>query len=197
MRKGELTREHIIEKAAGLFNQKGFAGASLSDIMEATGLQKGGIYRHFGSKEELALEAFSYAVRQMGERFATALQEKRGAVERLEAIIGVYVRVPLDPPVPGGCPVLSAAAESDYGADVLRGEARAALDGLRRLVREVVEAGIRRGELRPEADPEQVATVFTAALEGGILLTQLYDDPGYVRRAGDHLREYVEGRLRA
>src|SRR5208283_5028756 len=61
MTKGEQTRREIVRKAAPLFNQKGFAGTSLADLMDATGLQKGGIYRHFSSKEELAAEAFDYA----------------------------------------------------------------------------------------------------------------------------------------
>lgn len=197
MRKGELTREHIIAQAAGVFNEKGFAGASLSDIMEATGLQKGGIYRHFGSKEELAVEAFGYAVTRMSERFASALEGKRTAPERLRAITDIYARVPLDPPVPGGCPMLSAAADSDYGSSPLKERVRAAMDGLRDLVRRIVAAGVERCELRPEVDAEQVATVFTATLEGAILLTQLYDDPRYVRQATTHLEEYLERNLSA
>ena len=58
MRKGEQTRQEIIRKAAPIFNQKGYDGAALSDLMRATGLEKGGIYRHFESKEELAGDAF-------------------------------------------------------------------------------------------------------------------------------------------
>lgn len=197
MRKGEQTREHIIEQAAGLFNRKGFAGASLSDVMEATGLKKGGIYRHFGSKEELAAEAFSFAADRMAARFAAALEGKRTAPERLRAVIGVYVGVPLDPPVPGGCPVLSAAVESDFDGSPLRGRVREAMDGLRALVRRVVAAGVQRGELRADADPEREATVFTATLEGAIMLTQLYDDPRFVREAAAHLEEHLERRLRA
>ena len=61
MTKGEQTRREIVQKAAPLFNQKGYEGTSLSDLMKATGLQKGGIYRHFSSKEELATEAFDYS----------------------------------------------------------------------------------------------------------------------------------------
>ncbi len=52
VRKGEQTRQEIIRKAAPIFNQKGYDGAALSDLMRATGLEKGGIYRHFESKEE-------------------------------------------------------------------------------------------------------------------------------------------------
>jgi len=49
-----------VEAAAPIFNQRSYAGSSLNDLMEATGLKKGGIYRRVASKEELAAEAFDY-----------------------------------------------------------------------------------------------------------------------------------------
>src|SRR5881398_2782777 len=115
MRDPERTREHIVRQAAELFNRRGFAGTSLSDIMAATGLQKGGIYGHFRSKEELALEAFDFAVRQMADRFAAALEGKTDAVGRLRAIAGVFAELPVNPPVPGGCPMMNASVENDDG----------------------------------------------------------------------------------
>ena len=60
--KGERTRQRIVELAAPVFNRQGYAGASLRDLIGATGLEKGGIYNHFGSKEQLALEAYDYAL---------------------------------------------------------------------------------------------------------------------------------------
>src|SRR5690606_3252465 len=86
MSKGERTREQVIEKAAALFNRVGYQATSISDVMHATGLQKGGIYRHFDSKEALGLAAFDYAVEEMRRRFDTALQGKTHAQKRLEAI---------------------------------------------------------------------------------------------------------------
>jgi AcrR family transcriptional regulator len=56
MSKGEETKAKILHQAAELFNQQGYAGSSISDIMRVTGLQKGGIYNHFSSKDELALK---------------------------------------------------------------------------------------------------------------------------------------------
>ena len=71
MRKGEQTRHEIIRKAAPIFNQKSYERAALSDLMEATGLEKGGIYRHFDSKQQVAVEALDYAW-----RLASRLQRK-------------------------------------------------------------------------------------------------------------------------
>ncbi len=49
--KSEKTKAFIIEKAAPVFNTKGYAGTSLSDLTAATGLTKGAIYGHFENKD--------------------------------------------------------------------------------------------------------------------------------------------------
>jgi TetR/AcrR family transcriptional repressor of nem operon len=79
MRKGEQTRQEI--------NQKGYDGAALSDLMRATGLEKGGIYRHFGSKEELAGDAFDHAWKiAMDTRFK-GTEKIPNTVDRLKQIV--------------------------------------------------------------------------------------------------------------
>ncbi|MBV9109797.1 MAG: TetR/AcrR family transcriptional regulator [Gemmatimonadetes bacterium] len=197
VRSGDETREKIIRQAAALFNTQGFAGASMSDIMAATGLQKGGIYRHFESKEQLALESFDYAVAIMGDRFREALEGKRDALSRLHAIISVFARIPHDPPVPGGCPVMNAALENDDGNPVLRDRARDAMDGLRALVVRVAKGGLERGEVRPGTDPDALASVLISTLEGAVMLSKLYDDPEHVRRAVAHMERYLDESVRA
>ena len=197
MRSGELTRENIIRQAAALFNQQGFAGASMSDIMQATGLQKGGIYRHFESKEALALEAFDYAVAQTAARFTEALEGREHAVDRLHAVVDVFARLHDDPPVPGGCPMLNTAVESDDGNPALRGRARAAMDGLRTLVRQTVRKGIPRGEVRADVDGDELGSLLISTLEGGVALSRLYGDGVHLQRAADAMRRYLDERVRA
>ncbi|HEU0300495.1 MAG TPA: TetR/AcrR family transcriptional regulator [Longimicrobium sp.] len=197
MRSGEQTRENIIRQAAALFNQQGFAGASMSDIMQATGLQKGGIYRHFESKEALALEAFEYAVGQMAGRFTAALEGRENAVDRLHAVIDVFARLHDDPPVPGGCPMLNTAVECDDGNPALRASARTAMDGLRTLVRQTVRKGIPRGEVRADVNGDELATVLISTLEGGVALSRLYGDGLHLQRAADAMRRYLDERVRA
>ena len=51
--KGQATRRRIVELAAPVFNRQGYVGASMRNLIDATGLEKGGIYNHFGSKEQL------------------------------------------------------------------------------------------------------------------------------------------------
>jgi AcrR family transcriptional regulator len=165
----------------------------MSDLMEATGLEKGGIYNHFGSKESLALEAFDHNTDIVAERIRAALDGTTGAVERLQAVIAAFRTFVEKPPFAGGCPLLNTATESDDTHPVLRDRARERmtelLDGT---VGRIVKRGVEKGELRPDVDARQTATVIVAALEGAIMLSRLYDSPGPMRRTASHLSEWVE-----
>ena len=114
MSKGDRTRARIIEQSAPIFNKQGYAGTALSDLMDATGLRKGGIYRHFASKEELAAEAFEYAWSQARSVRAEGVEDTANSVDRLKRMIDNFVdlRTGL---VAGGCPLLNAAIDSDDG----------------------------------------------------------------------------------
>ena len=190
--KGARTRQRVIERSAPVFNQRGYWGASLRDVMDATGLEKGGIYNHFRSKDELAAAAFEHNVDQMRDRIRAALDGHRHAVDRLHAINDAYRDFAVDPPFPGGCPILNAATETDDTHPDLRDHVRRAMHELRNdTVARIVVRGVERGELASGTDPDAVATVIVAALEGALMLTQLYGDPSYVATATDHLDGFV------
>ncbi len=113
MSKAQETKARIVHQAAELFNTKGYAGSSISDVMEATGLKKGGIYNHFASKDELALAAFDYGVSLLSERVWSVVKTKRNAVDRLDILVSSYLTYIDDPPIVGGCPILNTAIETD------------------------------------------------------------------------------------
>src|SRR5580693_2199546 len=151
MRKGEQTRQEIIRKAAPIFNQRGYEGAALSDLMRATGLEKGGIYRHFDSKQQLAGEAFDYAWELALDTRFEGTQEISNAVDRLRQIVRNF-RDRTAGLVPGGCPLLNTAIDSDDGNPELRGKARRALSSLLGRLRRIIEEGQRSGEIRGDVN---------------------------------------------
>jgi TetR/AcrR family transcriptional repressor of nem operon len=53
--KGQETRQHILQESRKLFTLQGFHNTSISEIIAATGVKKGNLYYHFPSKEELEL----------------------------------------------------------------------------------------------------------------------------------------------
>jgi AcrR family transcriptional regulator len=191
MSKGEQTRQRIIARAAAVFNVHGFAGTSMGHLIQATGLEKGGIYNHFASKEVLALAAFDYAVSLTAQRFAEALDGKQGAVERLLALAGVFQRYVDSPPLPGGCPILNTAIEADDAYPPLRERAQLAMTQWHKLIGSTVKAGVQRGELRSDVEPRVVASVITAIMEGALMQSKLFGDPIYMHRAAEHLTLYI------
>ena len=78
-RKGEATRERIVAQTAELLNREGYLRTPVSEIMRVTGMQKGGIYNHFESREALTLEAFDFAVARMRDSLLAALEGKNTA----------------------------------------------------------------------------------------------------------------------
>lgn len=159
--------------------------------MAATGLEKGGVYRHFKSKDELAIEAFRYAMARMGDRFAQALAGKTSARDRLRAIISVYARIPVDPPVPGGCPLLNAAVEADDAHPGLRSEAVAVMKGFVQTLRGILRSGKKSGELSPDLDVDASAHVLIAQLEGAVMMAKLSGSLTAMRHTVAHLERWV------
>lgn len=162
----------------------------MADLMVASGLEKGGIYRHFESKDELALAAFDHAVTLHGARVRSHVERGHTAVARLEALATAVASIVEDPPVPGGCPLLNTAVESDGASgapyEALRERTRAAMRKLINYTRKIIDAGVASGELRAGVDAEHEASMMVATLEGALMLSMLYADPEYVRRAVGH-----------
>lgn len=188
---GERTRRRIVEKAAPVFNTKGYYGTSMNDLVRETGLEKGGIYGHFGSKEELAAASFEYAAGVIGDRFGAALEGREGAVERLFAVVDVLGGMAEDPPVAGGCPILNTAVESSDTNPVLKQKAEEAMDSWLRMVGSITREGVRIGELSPDTDPRETASVVVGTLEGALMMSRLCDDPRHIERAARHLKRYL------
>ncbi|MEH2160803.1 MAG: TetR/AcrR family transcriptional regulator [Nostoc sp.] len=195
MSKGEETKSRILYQAAELFNQQGYAGSSMSDIMRVTGLQKGGIYNHFQSKDDLALQAFDFAIARIKQHTRFALRSKRHAVERLQAIIEIFSSFAENPPIKGGCPLLNTAVESDDNHPALRERAQQAMNSWLHLIRRIIETGIDKGEIRPEVSADEIATIIIATLEGAIMMSKLYGDSIHMDRVINHLNQYLKTNL--
>ena len=197
MSKGEATQQMIVARAAQLFNRQGYFGSSMSDLMRATGLEKGGIYNHFRSKDDLALAAFDYAVDVIWQCIEEQMQGRTNQVDRLQAMLAGYQRLIEDPPILGGCPVLNTAVESDDTHPALRERARGALTRWRTWIERRVTRGIEAGEVRPQVDGDLLATLLITMVEGAVMMSKAYDDPLYIRRAVAYLSDYLEREVRA
>jgi len=190
MSKGDQTRERIIAKAAELFNQRGLEGTSMADLMEATGLEKGGIYRHFPSKEAVAAEAFDYAWEEAFQERVRDLDSIPGSIDRLKHLIANFVDHRSS--IPGGCPLLNTAVESDDGNPVLRERARQALGKWQDLLTSVINGGIQRREIKSGVDAKRLAMLVISTLEGALMISRLERNRDALLAARAHLDRYLD-----
>jgi TetR/AcrR family transcriptional repressor of nem operon len=195
MTKGEQTRRKIIEAAAPIFNKRGYEGSSLSDLMAATGLKKGGIYRHFASKEELAAEAFDYTWETAWNTRSLHVDENANGIDKLKQLIANFIEH--RPPIAGGCPILNTAIDADDGNPVLRAHVAKALRSWLSRLQVIVEQAQERGIARPGVEPKAVAILMVASLEGALMMSRLQHNDEALRRVQLHLNQYLDNEVAA
>ena len=188
--KGERTRDKIIRKAAAVFNRRGYSGTSLSELMEETGLEKGGIYRHFDSKEDLAVAAFDYAWSEIKQRRLALLAEIPSPLGKLHGMIDGFAAKPSA--VPGGCALMNTAIDSDDGNPVLRAHAREALREWLSYLEDLVCQAMRKGEIDAGASPSSIASIIIATLEGSLMMSRLTNDRAAMTYARERLHQMLD-----
>lgn len=170
--KAERTRQYIIAKTAPLFNVKGYDGTSLQDLTEATGLTKGAIYGNFADKEEIAREAFRYAVGKMRELVQTKLVGLTTSKSKLFAFLDFYAEYVFNPPVKGGCPLINTAVDVDDYHTSLRRVLVKELNSTIGFIEELLQQGVDQGEFKKQTDVYRLAYIIFCSIEGAVMFSR-------------------------
>ena len=182
MARGSETRERVVRTAAGLFRAQGYHATGLNQVLTEGGLPKGSLYFHFpGGKEQLAVES----LRQAGDELCAAMAATLGAapdpataLERVLALLGEHLAAT---DFREGCPVATVALDAAAQSEPIRAACVGAYDSWEELV-----AGHLRAAGLP--DPDGLATVLVAAIEGAVLLARTRRDLAPLHTVGAHLR---------
>lgn len=193
MTKAERTRNKIIEQSAELFNRKGYAGTSVKDIMEETGLSKGGLYSHFAKgKEEIAVAAFHHAVKVVYNAIGRRTHVIDNTIDKLKTVVFYYRENIFTPPVEGGCPIQNTSVDADENNPAMKKEVKSVLDGWQERIIHTLNKGIERGEIQKNIDKEEFAVYYIGAIEGGILMARAHGDNKYFDIMAKHLLQRIE-----
>lgn len=196
MGKAEQTRKYIIERAAPIFNKHGYAGTSMSQLTQAIKLTKGAIYGNFESKDEIAIASFDYNVSEIIKRIGEVVHSKEDACDKLIAFARFYLDSFAKISRKGGCPVLNAAVDSDDVHEHLKKRVKSAIGNWMDSVANIVAAGVKRDQIKPDVNPDCFASLFVSLIEGGVLLSKTTGDIVHLRRNVDHLTHLVNTELR-
>jgi TetR/AcrR family transcriptional regulator, transcriptional repressor for nem operon len=170
--KAEKTRQFIIEQTAPVFNRKGFAGTSISDLTETTGLTKGALYGHFENKDQIASEAFQYAVNKVRQLVRDRIRHADSYKSQLLSLIGFYSEYVFSPPVAGGCPLLNASVEVDDDHPSMRSVVVNELTQTVLFIQSLIDSGIKTGEFSRQVNSRQLAYTLFCMIEGAIMFSR-------------------------
>lgn len=173
--KGRATRDRIVTVAAGLMFENGVAGTSIEDVQLAAGVSASQVYHYFGDKKALVKAVIAY----QGDAVVGAqepLLSNLDSVAALRTWSNAIVQLQRSRECQGGCPIGSLGSELADVDEEARVDVAAGFSRWERGIRSGLHAMYDRGELRREADPEQLALATLAALQGGLLLTQIRRD---------------------
>lgn len=167
--RGSATRARIVEAAASKVRARGAAGTSMDAVIAAAGVSKSQLYHYFSDKDAL----ITAVVERQAERVLAANRMLLSDLSTLEQLRH-WARALTDTATPqdGGCPLGSLVGEL-----AARPQQRAALEAGFACWRGYLAAGFKRmvdrGEISANADPETLSTMCLAALQGGLLLSQV------------------------
>jgi AcrR family transcriptional regulator len=160
--RGVVRREAILQAAAEVFARQGYRGGSLALIGERVGLTPAGVLRHFRSKEALLL-----AVIADRDRRAAAIAAELAPLPPLEWLRGVVRYAELGESEPGIAALYTVLQAEHLESE---GEVRTFFLERNRLIREGIARALTLGQddgvIRPDVDPDQVATELVAFMEG-------------------------------
>ncbi len=180
MGKAEQTKKMIIEKAAPIFNKKGYAGTSISDLTESTGLTKGAIYGNFGNKNEIALAAFDFNVNKIITELKLEINKADNSINKLLAISNYYLTNYNEIYKRGGCPIINAAVDTDDINASLNRKVKEKIELLRKTIIQIIKEGILQKEIITSTNPDLFATIIISLIEGGNLLSKTSGNMEYL-----------------
>jgi AcrR family transcriptional regulator len=189
--KAEKTKQFIIEKTAPIFNAQGYAGTSLTDLTNATGLTKGSIYGNFENKDEVALAAFDYNFGRVTQYIKSRILATEDAVERLLVYPEVYRNFLKIPFLKAGCPILNTSTEADDTHPALKEKAADALSFWKRSIENQVKRGRERKEIKNSTDPTQMAVIMMSLIEGAVMQAKVTGKSTELKIAMDFLTKMI------
>ncbi|WP_234335731.1 ScbR family autoregulator-binding transcription factor [Streptomyces sp. NRRL S-1022] len=177
--RGIATRAEILDVAAILFAEKGYSQTSLQDILDQTGLTKGGLYYHFRTKQEIAVAVVT-------EGFA--MDDTPPQAGPLQAVVDASIVLAwLTPQVP----VVQAAARLATDQDHKDTFGYLWSQYIPR-VTQLLEEAKRREELKPGVKPDETSWVWVAAYTGVDLMCRL-DYAALPRKVAEMNLHFVAG----
>jgi len=188
-------KDRIHHESMKLFSTKGYLNTSISDIMEAAETSKGGFYNHFESKDDLFYEVLSIAQCIWRKKVLFGLDEIDSPIEKIKKILINYRDRYLKDyeNFPGGCIFVTFSVELDDQRPDLMNEVAQGFMGLKRMVKNLLEEGKEKGELRTDIDTDRATEMIFSGMIGASVLFGVEKSDDTLNQSINSLILYLDG----
>jgi AcrR family transcriptional regulator len=188
--KGQATRERIVAAAAELMFEGGVAGTSWEDVQKDAGVSASQLYHYFGDKQTLVRAVIAHQTQTLLASQQPLLSHL-DSMEALRAWRDLIVEIQRQAECKGGCPLATLAGELAEAHPACRNDLANSFDQWEASIRDGLRAMHERGELRRSVDPDRLATALFAAVQGGLVLTQVHRHTAPLEAALDTMLEHI------
>ena len=190
--KGTRTRQNIITKALQLFCVKGYYNTSINDILQATGLTKGGLYGHFASKEDLWYAVYDEALRIWRKVVFKGIQSSADPLERIQTLIANDIKNKLGNHVfEGGCFFHSMLVELSGQSVAMSSHLMQGFNQLAGLLCAWLEQAEQQELLKESLNFNEIANYIIISLNGAAALYASSRDPAILDQTVSQLHFYI------
>ena len=191
--KGDLTRQHILEKSMQLFSVQGYFNTSIAGIVKATGLTKGGLYGHFRNKEEIWYAVYDECVRIWKGVVFQGVRDISDPMGRIERVLENSLKNYLGGGVfEGGCFLFNALVELAGQSPAMSHHVLKGFKDFSALLRLWLEEAEQKGVLREGLNLDGIATFLVISLNGAAPLYAASRDPAIWQQTLAQLHFYIK-----
>jgi TetR/AcrR family transcriptional repressor of lmrAB and yxaGH operons len=187
MKKGEVTRQKLVETTAELLRSQGYHATGLAQIVADSGAPRGSLYHYFpGGKDDLSIAALEFASTMWRARIDDAIRDAPDLGNAVEAVCVLLADDLAASDYQHGCPVAAVALEAIATSERIRETVAAHYDAWRdMIVDRVADYGV------PRATGRQLALFTLATVEGALLLAKVQRSREPLLVAGATLRMFA------
>jgi TetR/AcrR family transcriptional repressor of nem operon len=191
--KGEITRQHIIEKSMQLFSVQGYFNTSIAGIIKTTGLTKGGLYGHFRNKQEIWYAVYAECARIWKGIVFQGVRDIADPLARIERVIENSLKNYLGGGVfEGGCFLFNSLVELAGQSSAMSDHVLKGFRGFSALLRQWLEEAEQQGRLRDGLSLDEIADFLVISLNGAAPLYAASQDSAVWQHTLAQLRSYLK-----
>ena len=172
-----MNQKRVIEVAANLFLEKGFAYTSMDELVRVSKVSKSNVYYHFSNKEELLAAVVDYWITVYNQALDEVLNQQQLSVEqRVLTFLTQLSQGVQGREYQGSCPFITLAIQCPAHANQLKERIGLFFAELKLKVCILIKQGMEQGEFRHTIQPDEVASLFITNLEGALFLAETQKD---------------------